>query len=335
MSKQITAADLQSPETPGDGWYIIEAAGEYPSRLGDITYTQSLTPETLQAVADAGVPQEGLPIDRDHLSYNPANSTEALGWVRELATCQGNLAARIEWTALGQPLIRGHVYKHFSTVYPPAAEQIIAGAYTPTHLVGLALTNQPHNRTGQPPITNRELPTPPQTQQQKTMNPDILAKLGMAEGATDEEIAAAIDALQQELADAKSCVANAEQKEAESMVAAEEAAADVKLDDEERKEAADHIITNRDHGLKFLRLLCNSKRPPAAEPQPASRLYADKSTPEAREQLVFNRAKQPDARQLILNRANEICREARNRGEHKPFTLAKREAEREAALQHV
>ena len=102
MTRQITLADLQSPETPGDGWYIIEAAGEYPTvvKMGDeeLTFTQQLTPEALERIAAAGVPEEGLLIDRDHLSRDTDNPTEAMGWVRELAICEGALAARIEWT---------------------------------------------------------------------------------------------------------------------------------------------------------------------------------------------------------------------------------------------
>lgn len=143
-------------DAPGDGWYIIEAAGEHATRVDDTELVQQLTPEVLAAVAAAGVPAEGLPIDRDHLSLDSDNSTEAMGWVRELAMCGGNLAARIEWTTLGLPLIEGRVYKHFSTVYPaPSAEQLAAGVYVPNLLIGLALTNQPNNREGQPPITNK------------------------------------------------------------------------------------------------------------------------------------------------------------------------------------
>ena len=123
--KEISTADLQPATAPGDGWYIIEAAGEHATRVEEQELVQQLTPEALAAVAAAGVPAEGLPIDRDHLSLDSDNSTEAMGWVRELAMCGGNLAARIEWTSLGLPLIEGRVYKHFSTVYPaPSAEAL-------------------------------------------------------------------------------------------------------------------------------------------------------------------------------------------------------------------
>ena len=54
--KTITESDLQPPTTPGDGWYIIEAAGEHATRVEDTELTQQLTPEVLATVAAAGVP---------------------------------------------------------------------------------------------------------------------------------------------------------------------------------------------------------------------------------------------------------------------------------------
>ena len=357
--KEIATNELNSPEKPGDGWYIIEAAGRHPH--GELM--QNLTPAVLARVAAAGVPPEGLPVDKDHLSYQEDKTTEAMGWVRELAMCGGDLAARIEWTPPGLALVQGKVYKHFSTVYPAAADG--AMEYEPERLIGLALTNQPNNREGQPPITNsaalrgaddevdpaggftlrdvREyeqkglLPrhgaeAKNQTNtENKTMNPTILAKLGLAEGATDEEIIAAIEGLQAQVAAAENAAADAAAAEAESIINAEEAAADVKLEDEERKEVAEEIIDNRAHGLKFLRLLVNSKRPTAT---PAPRRYADNSTPEARAALANRTPQKVDEKQAILNRANEICREAKARGQHKSFTAAKRDAELEFSRKH-
>lgn len=322
--KQITENELQSREHPGNGWFIIEAAGQHPARSGEQEFTQNLTPAVLAAVAAAGVPAEGLPVDRDHLSLDAANPTEAVGWVRELATCNGNLAARIEWTPLGLPLIQGRIYKHFSTVYPADAAQIAAGLYTPTHLIGLALTNQPNNKQGQPPISNRGCADHPQNNTH--MNPNILAKLGLAEGATEEEIEQAVDELQAELAAAKGAAEDAAAAEADSIIAAEEQAADVQLDDDERKECAEEIITNRAHGIKFTKLLCNSKR------GAAPRRYADRTPAERR--AATRPANPAGAKLAILNRANELCREARANGRRMPFTVAKKQAEREAAAKH-
>ena len=305
--KEISENELEGQKMPGDGWFIIEAAGQHPARMDGQEFTQNLTAEVLAGVAAAGVPAEGLPIDRDHLSLDANHSTEALGWVRELAMCGGNLAARIEWTPLGLPLIQGRVYKHFSTVYPPDAEQVASGVYTPTHLIGLALTNQPNNKEGQPPISNRGLA---ENQDKKAMDypAELLAALGLSEGASDEEVMGAVDALNKRVADAEAAgAAAAADAEADKLVNQEEKETGAVLNEEERKECKEQIVANREHGLKYMKLLCNAKRPQQA-PAEQPRRYADRSEVKP----VVNRMM--DGEQSIANRAMEICAESRKAG---------------------
>ncbi|MBQ7023093.1 MAG: hypothetical protein IJN29_05895 [Akkermansia sp.] len=350
--KTIAEADLQPATDPGDGWYIIEAAGEYATRVEDTELVQQLTPEVLAAVAAAGVPAEGLPIDRDHLSLDAENSTEAMGWVRELAMCGGNLAARIEWTSLGLPLIKGRVYKHFSTVYPPpTAEQLAAGVYEPVQLIGLALTNQPNNRAGQPPITNslgrvgevrseEEAGMSPRedfsegevpegtvnkpTETTPTMfSPEILAALGLPEGATDEEVLAAVQALKEQAEVANTAAQNAEAAEAEAVINAAEKENGVELSAEEKEEAKEQIITNRAHGLKYVGLLCRDKRAVTNSATDARR-YAGK-TP------LANRTAPADPEQAIANRAQQLCDEARAAGKPLGYFTAVEKARAELA----
>lgn len=376
--RSIQQTDLQPPTAPGDGWYIIEAAGEHARRVKDTELVQQLTPEVLAAVAAAGVPAEGMPIDRDHLSLDAENSTEAMGWVRELAMCGSDLAARIEWTSLGLPLIKGRVYKHFSTVYPPpTAEQLASGTYVPDRLIGLALTNQPNNRAGQPPITNslgrvgevggtrlRLAATPRQansevrseeeagmspqedfsegevpegtenkpTETTPTMfSPEILAALGLPEGATEAEVLAKVQELKQNAEIANTAVKAAEAAEAEAVINAAEKENGVELSPEEKTEAKEQIITNRAHGLKYVGLLCRDKRPAAAtsgsgvaSPVSNSRRYAGK-TP------LANRSTPADPEQAIANRAQQLCDEARAAGKHLGYFTAVEKARAEHA----
>lgn len=323
--KEISENELEGQEMPGDGWFIIEAAGQHPARMDGQQFTQNLTAEVLAGVAAAGVPAEGLPIDRDHLSLDARNSTEALGWVRELAMCGGNLAARIEWTPLGLPLIQGRVYKHFSTVYPPDAEQVASGVYTPTHLIGLALTNQPNNKEGQPPISNRGLA---ENQNKKAMDypAELLAALGLAEGASDEEVMGAVDALNKRVADAEAAgAAAAADAEADKLVNQEEKETGAVLNEEERKEVKEQIVANREHGLKYMKLLCNSKRPQVQQaPAEQPRRYADRSEVKP----VANRM--TDGEQSIANRAKEICAEARKAGKPIDYYTGLKRARSEA-----
>lgn len=336
MTRQITLADLQSPETPGDGWYIIEAAGEYPTvvKMGDeeLTVTQQLTPEALERIAAAGVPEEGLLIDRDHLSRDTDNPTEAMGWVRELAICEGALAARIEWTSIGQKLIAGKVYKHFSTVYPFDEAQARSGVVQPERLLELALTNRPNNAAGQPPITNRETPLPPgnpapaepneQTQPNMTYPNELLALLGLAEGATDEEVLEAVQALKQG-ADA------AADAEAQSVVNSTEAEEGAQLTDEEKKECKDEVLANREHGLKYTRLLCQNKallNRQGSQTAPARKYAGSGRLPD-----ITNRRCVDEKELAIANRAQQIVTAARDAGRSVNYWTAVAQARNEVS----
>ncbi len=335
MATHIAAADLQPLDTPGDGWYIIEAAGEFPTvaKLGDEDrpVTQRLTPEVLERVAEAGVPPEGLLIDRDHLSRDNDKPTEAMGWVRELAMCEGNLAARIEWTSIGHELISGKVYKHFSTVYPIEEEEVRAGALEPKRLLELALTNRPNNAEGQPPITNRETPLPtgnsapaePNEQEPNMTYPnELLAALDLAEGATDDDVLAAVQALKQG-ADA------AAEAEAESVVNSTEAEEGAQLNEEEKKECKEEVLANREHGLKFTRLLCQNKA--LMNRQTAQTAGVRKYAGNGKTPVIANRKGVDETERAVTNRAQEIIANARNNGRKVNYWTAVAQARNEVA----
>lgn len=365
--KQISKEDLQPATTPEDGWFIIEAAGQHATRRGEVEFTQNLSPEVLAGIVEAGVPSEGLPIDRDHLSLDARNSTEALGWLRELAMCDGNLAGRIEWTPLGLPLIQGRVYKHFSTVYPPPGEQLAGGEYMPERLIGLALTNQPNNKEGQPPITNSrervgevrmensapaaqeweedeagylwtkedfsegEVPEGSKnktTEKEPTMySPELLSALGLPEGATEADVLAAVQKLKQSAEVANAAVKKAEAAEADAVINAAERENGVELSAEEKEEAKQHIITNRAHGLKYVGLLCRDKRPAAA----ATEQPVANTRRYAGKMPLVNRSTPEDGEKAIANRAQQLCDEARAAGKHLGYFTAVEMARTEAA----
>ena len=258
--KKITLEDLQPWENPGDGWYNIERWGEHPQQTADgKKYVQVIDDEAVRAIVEAGVPEEGLLTDVEHVSVavtGPRDS-RAYGWVRELAalpTEEGlQLCARIEWTPLGLPLVRDRIYKHFSTVYSvELCADLGGGRLRPLQLVGLALTNQPNN-PGQRPITNSQAaPINDNTNQQDNNMEElkkIAAKLGLPEDAALDQILATIDALmaaEQEAAEA----------EAETLLNSEDLAT---LTPEEKKDLKEELLTNREMGIKMINLLANRK----------------------------------------------------------------------------
>lgn len=319
--KTITLEDLQPWDDPGDGWYHVERWGEHPqTSLEGKQYVQVIDDEAVRAIVEAGVPEEGLLIDVEHVSVTGVRDTRAYGWGRELAglpTEEGlQLCVWIEWTPLGQPLVKDHIYKHFSTVYSvELCADLGGGRIRPLQLVGLALTNQPNN-PGQRPITNSQAaPINDNTNQQDNINMEelkkIAAKLGLPEDATLEQVEAAIDALmaaEQEAAEA----------EAETLLNSEELK---DLPDEARKDLKDELLTNREMGIKMINLLINRKgggAPPATAPRYARPGYRpDTRATRGAGGMGADRAK------LLVNTARDIQAQEKAAGRPCSFWKAK------------
>lgn len=318
--KTITLDDLEPMEQPGDGWYHIESWGDHPKPTADgKMYVQVIDDDAVRAIVDAGVPEEGLLVDVEHVSVTGERDTRAYGWVRELAalpTAEGlQLCARIEWTPLGLPLVRDRIYKHFSTVYSlDLCADLGGGRVRPLQLVGLALTNQPNN-PGQRPITNSQAAPINNTNQQDNINMEelkkIAAKLGLPEDATLDQVLATLDDLmkaEQEAAEA----------EAETLLNSEELK---DLPDEARKDLKDELLTNREMGIKMINLLINRKGggvPPATAPRYARPGYRpDTRAIRGAGGMGEDRAK------LLVNTARDIQAQERNAGRTCSFWKAK------------
>lgn len=317
--KTITLEDLQPWENPGDGWYHIERWGEHPQvSLDGKQYVQVIDDDAVRAIVEAGVPEEGILVDVEHVSVTGVRDTRAYGWVKELAalpTEEGlQLCARIEWTPLGRPLVKDRIYKHFSTVYSvELCADLGGGRIRPLQLVGLALTNQPNN-PGQRPITNSQAaPTNDNTNQTDNMEElkKIAAKLGLPEDATLDQVLATLDSLmaaEQEAAEA----------EAETLLNSEELK---DLNEEERKDLKDELLANRDLGMKMIKLLINRKgggAPPATAPRYARNGYR----PETRATRGAG-GMGADRAKLIVNTARDIQAQETAAGRRCSFWKAK------------
>lgn len=318
--KTITLEDLQPWDNPGDGWYHVERWGEHPqTSLEGKQYVQVIDDEAVRAIVEAGVPEEGLLIDVEHVSVTGVRDTRAYGWGRELAgllTEEGlQLCVWIEWTPLGQPLVKDHIYKHFSTVYSvELCSDLGGGRLRPLQLVGLALTNQPNN-PGQRPITNSQAAPINNTNQQDNINMEelkkIAAKLGLPEDATLDQVLATLDDLmkaEQEAAEA----------EAETLLNSEELK---DLPDEARKDLKDELLTNRDLGIKMINLLINRKgggAPPATAPRYARNGYR----PETRATRGAG-GMGADRAKLLVNTARDIQAQEKAAGRPCSFWKAK------------
>jgi hypothetical protein len=212
-----------SAEPPADGWFQIEVAGEWPAgRSADgRERRQVIDAEALEAICNrfasereaAGENWAGMLVDLDHLSHDQARSTEAWGWLQEVAVRNGQLWGKLDLSDLGEAAIRNKRVKWFSTEYEPGdLEDLGGGRVRPRRLAGLAFTNRPNNRGGRP-ISNRaecaeqQDPNRPgqqpggQTETKATTMNNIADKLGLPADADEAAIIAAIEALQQKSAE--------------------------------------------------------------------------------------------------------------------------------------
>lgn len=212
MNAKIYNRQSIAPRTRN--WQQIEVAGEHPARLGDARIVQVIDHAALAAIADDIAAQardpyfDGILVDADHLSHDPAQRTEAMAWLMNAEVRDGQLWGELEWTDLGAAAVHGGRYKYFSTEYDAEdLEPAGPNRVRPLRLAGLALTNRPNNRGGRP-ITNRNenaemlksgnaeitnsTPDDPTPNAMKT----IAEKLGLPAEATEDEILAAIGGLQ-------------------------------------------------------------------------------------------------------------------------------------------
>lgn len=209
MSMQILN---RSGNPPSDGWYEIEAPGTYPAgvdanekprrqQLDEVAFT-SIVNRFHQEREAAGDHFAGMLVDKDHLSHDLTETTEAMAWVKDLAIRNGRLCAKLDPTDDGEAAIRNKRYKFFSTEYDPEdLEDLGGGVVRPTRLAGLAFTNRPNNRGGVRPISNRA-PGAPTTTKPIPMK-SIAESLGLSADADEAAILAAIATLKSKAADAE------------------------------------------------------------------------------------------------------------------------------------
>jgi hypothetical protein len=132
-------------------WIQIAPLGNWPHPSGVM---QVIDREALQnIVSNTQVP---ILVDQDHFSYDPAQSSEAFGWIVQLeARPDGGLFGRVEWTDLGADALTAGRFRRVSPVWllhdlVPAGQDRIR----PTRLDSVGLTNAPNIKAGDP-VWNR------------------------------------------------------------------------------------------------------------------------------------------------------------------------------------
>lgn len=200
-------------------WHQIEVSGRQPATLSDgREIVLDIDQAARRAIVEAfnrkclDPDYDGMLVDRDHLSHNLSQTTEAMAWQVELKDRAGQICGLLDWTDDGATAVNGRAYKYFSTEYDESdLQEIEPGVYRPLRLSGLALTNRPRRKGGKAILANRaeSSSAQPNPTTDTTMQ-TIAEKLGLAPDASEEDILAAIDALQTAADDAAAAQADAE-----------------------------------------------------------------------------------------------------------------------------
>lgn len=255
--------------TPGDTLEVqLAPFGSFRGLLRDgereLAIDQQCTPEAFKQMVEA-FQAEGreLLVDFEHDSEN-GGSTEAAAWITELRVDPDlGLMATFKFTDSGAEAVTQRRLRYLSPCWEAGEDGV------PTRLLSVGLTNKPNLPVR--PILNRRPAAFNTVEEPKkehtTMKDQIIAALGLAPEATDEEILSAVQALMERNAELEAAALNEEA----------EAAA------EENKE----IIANRDAFKKLYaanrtaakELLATLKAPAPAQKPVCNRLAARPPAP--------------------------------------------------------
>jgi phage I-like protein len=148
-------------------------------------------------------------IDFDHFSCDTDKSSEAAGWIEELAARDSGLWGKCRWSDTGEAALKGGRYRLFSPVLGFTPRKYTPGERVePTALLRGALTNDPRFK-GMLPISNRDGdPVVPAQPQPKTkLMKDLNKALGLVEDAPEASALAALTLIKNRATEAEGLVA--------------------------------------------------------------------------------------------------------------------------------
>lgn len=195
-----------------DGWVKLSPYGVFPgSRPGRMQHFTATEANAIVAEFNSirgrlGRMFRGVPVYIGHPDQNPDLYTDhrRLGKIIAVAACADGLWGEVEWNALGRENQTEGYW-----VYPSPRWDAPAGRneFRPDRLISVGLTNSPRIPLSEP-ITNAQEPEDPETQDANKKNDTnntttemdrklLCEKLSLDVTATDEEIMAKIDSLQE------------------------------------------------------------------------------------------------------------------------------------------
>lgn len=186
---ELRALNVEIPAGPVPEWIELIPAG--PSIAGRDGRKWVLDrPDDI--VAAFNQDERDIVIDMEHATEIKAPAGDpapAAGWIRGIEVRNGAIWGRVEWTPAGAVAIENREYRYVSPVfsYEPGSGRI-------RQLLSVGLTNRPNLRLQ---ALNRQRP------KEEEMFKRLLAAIGLAEDATEDQAVTAVSTLKADLATAR------------------------------------------------------------------------------------------------------------------------------------
>jgi hypothetical protein len=155
----------------------------------------------------------GVLVDREHFSVERDKPSDAMAWAKDIRVDDdGSIWTRWEFTAPGRELWDGKVLVSRSPYFECVQD---GDDFRPIRLISIGMTNTPHF-TELSTLAAARAAEVTNNKGEIHMN-KIIEALGLGEGATEEDVLAAIDALKQQASDAVAKAEEADKKAEESV----------------------------------------------------------------------------------------------------------------------
>ena len=157
----------------------------------------------------------GILVDREHFSCDYDKPSDAMAWAKDIRVAKdGAIWTKWEFTPQGRELYETKTLISRSPVL--RLEKASEKVFKPYRLDSIGMTNTPHFKTLSPTAAAKAAANNNHEGESTTMDPEIIAALGLAEGATKEEVLAAIKAMKDNQAAAEAKATEAEQQKDEA-----------------------------------------------------------------------------------------------------------------------
>jgi len=193
MKKYLTHAVIAkinaTDQTKAPEWVLLFAAG-----WGELSEKDGRFFVDRQAfeLVRAGIEKRGNEIvwDYEHQTLTQAKAPAA-GWIKELRWTDGvGIEARVEWTEEAAEYIAKKEYRYFSPVFMVnKKDKRVSGLHS------VALTNSPKTNNLTPLLAKLGAEHQPTPEDDMEFLKQLIAKLGLADDATEDQVLAVVDGL--------------------------------------------------------------------------------------------------------------------------------------------